>query len=95
MNYLEVFFLLQFLDFISTMIGLRLGAAEGSPFIAWLMRSSDPLTGLAVAKLIAFAWGALCLVRRKPLAIQMANYLFAGVVSWNLWQVLSLLRLPA
>jgi len=95
MNYLEVFFLLQFLDCIGTLIGLRLGAVEGSPFVARLMRSTDPLTGLAVAKLIAFAWGALCLVRRKPFAVQMANYLFAGVVSWNLCQVLSLLRLPA
>ncbi len=54
-----------------------------------------PLTGLAVTKLIAVAWGALCLVRRKTFGIQMANYFFAGVVSWNLCQVLSLLQPPA
>ncbi len=94
MNYLEVFFLLQFLDFVSTLIGLRLGGAEGSPFIAWLMRSTDPFTGLAVAKVFAVGWGALCLIRHKPLAIRMANYVFAGVVSWNLCHVLNMLHLP-
>jgi hypothetical protein len=95
MNYLEVFVLLQFLDFLSTLFGLRLGAAEGSPFIAWLMRSTGPLIGLLGAKFLAFAWCALCLVRRKPFAVKLANYFFAGVVSWNLYLVVNLLRSPA
>ncbi len=95
MNYVEVFVLLQFLDSLSTLIGLRLGATEGNPFVAWLMRSTDPLMGLLAAKFLAIAWVVLCLVRRKPFAVKLANYFFAGVIFWNLHLVVNLLRSPA
>ncbi|MDP3001363.1 MAG: DUF5658 family protein [Bryobacterales bacterium] len=87
MNYLEVFVLLQLLDFLTTLVGLRVGAGEASPFISWLMQATTPLTGLMIAKLIGVAWGAFCLLRHKPFAIRLANYFFAGVVVWNLVQI--------
>ncbi len=87
MNYLEVFVLLQVLDLLTTLVGFRVGAGEASVFISWLMRLTDPLSGLVIAKIIGLSWGAFCLWRRKPLAIRIANYFFAGVVVWNLYQI--------
>jgi hypothetical protein len=91
-TYIEVFVLLQVLDFLTTLVGLRLGAAEMSPFIAWLMRLGGPLAGLTAAKLIGLGLGGLCLWLRKPRAIQLANYYFAALVSWNMWHILVLTR---
>jgi hypothetical protein len=93
MNYLEVFAVLQLLDLLTALIGLRVGANEASPFIAWMMRLMTPLAALTVAKCIAFGWCALCLYRRKPKAIHIANYFFCGVVLWNLWHISALTRL--
>ncbi len=53
MIYIEVFIYLQLLDFITTLIGMRLGLGEASPFIRWLMHVG-PAAGLAVSKLVAF-----------------------------------------
>ncbi|MCL5746200.1 MAG: hypothetical protein M1541_20095 [Acidobacteria bacterium] len=91
MNFVEAFVLLQALDFVTTLIGLHLGAGEGSLFISWLMSATNPVAALTIAKSVGFAWGGYCLLRRKPVAIKMANYLFAGVVLSNLWQIGSLL----
>jgi hypothetical protein len=84
LNFIEVYLFLQLLDFLTTMIGLRIGATEGSPFIAWMMSLTTPMIGLAVAKGLALAWGALVLIRAKPKAMIWANYLFAVVVVFNL-----------
>lgn len=88
--YLQVFVYLQILDFLSTWIGLRMGAAEFSPFISWLMRLADPLTGLAAAKMIGFVLGALCLWINRPRVIRMANYVLGVLVAWNMYNVLLL-----
>lgn len=87
MNYIAIFVLLQLLDFLTTMAGLRIGANEASPFIAWMMRLTTPFAGLMIAKCIALGWCALCLYRRKPFAIRLANYFFGAVVLWNLWHI--------
>ena len=56
----------QALDFVTTLIGLHLGAGEGSLFISWLMSATNPVAALTIAKGVGFAWGGYCLLRRKP-----------------------------
>jgi hypothetical protein len=90
-TYLEIFVLLQVLDFMTTLVGLRMGGTELSPFIAWVMRLSDPLTGLTVAKLIGFGVVGVCLWLKRPRVIHVTNYFCAGLVVWNLYQILGAL----
>jgi hypothetical protein len=88
MTYLEVFVLLQLLDFMTTLVGLRMGGAELSPFIAWVMRMSDPVTGLTAVKLLGFLLAGVCLWLGRTRVIHWVNYIFAGVVIWNVYNIL-------
>ncbi len=87
MTALETFFLLQVLDFMTTLVGLRMGGTELSPFVAWVMEFGEVL-GLTVAKGIGFALGGYCVWARKMEVIHWVNYFFAGLVIWNLWNIL-------
>jgi hypothetical protein len=84
---LQLFFYLQLLDFMTTIVGFRLGGDEVSPFARWLTGFS-PALGLAVAKVTAFAIAGVCIIRRKDRVIRWANYFFALLVVWNLGQIL-------
>jgi hypothetical protein len=88
MTYLEVFFLLQVLDFMTTLVGLRMGGAEVSPFIGWVMRMTDPVTGLTAVKLLGFGLAGVCLWMQKQRVIRSVNYIFAGIVIWNVYMLL-------
>jgi hypothetical protein len=82
MPYLRIFLYLQVLDLLTTLIGLRSGAAEAGPFVLWLMRLG-PTTGLLLSKLVALALAAICLWW-KPRVIRWASYWYALLVIWNL-----------
>lgn len=88
MTYVEVFVLLQVLDFMTTLVGLRMGGAEMSPFVAWVMRMTDPVTGLTAVKVLGFGLAGFCLWKQKHRVIRLANYYFAGIVVWNVWMIL-------
>lgn len=92
MTYLEVFFFVQFLDFLTTLVGLRIGRTELSPFIRWLMHLG-PVAGLAAAKMVGFALGAYCVYTRRRNVLVWSNYLFAGLVIWNLYNILKAVTL--
>ena len=79
---LTVFVALQVLDILTTMLGLRLGASEGSFFLAHLMRAG-PLAALLIAKIFAVLLVALALKFKRPRMIVFLNYWFAAVVTWN------------
>ena len=87
----QVFIYLQFLDFLTTMIGLRSGAGELSPFTRWLM-AMGPAAGVMASKVIALFLVGLCVWRGRTRVVNWANYYFAGLVIWNLFVIL---RLPA
>jgi len=89
--YLEIFVYLQLLDFMTTMVGLYLGASEASPFIRSLM-SWGPALGLMSSKLIALTLAGFCLWSRKHHIIRWINYWFAAVVVWNLCVILVVAR---
>ena len=84
----QIFIYLQLLDLLTTLIGLRLGALEGSPFIRVLMHAG-PVAGVALSKLLALALGALCIYCRKYRLIQWASYWYGGLVVWNLMVMLA------
>jgi Domain of unknown function (DUF5658) len=85
---LQVFMYLQVLDALTTWLGLRMGLAEASPFVHFLMRMG-PLLGLFGSKIVAVALGAYCVWRRRFHIIALINYWYAALVIWNLTLILS------
>jgi hypothetical protein len=88
---IQIFLYLQVLDFLTTLIGMKMGLSEASPFIRWLMHL-DPGVGLALSKLIAFALGGLCLWLNKRHLVRWINYWYAGLVIWNMTVIIGVLR---
>ncbi len=87
MPFLEVFAYLQLLDFWTTLLGLKVGAYEASPFIRWMMQFGT-IPGLVAAKLGAFALAGLCVWLQKDRVVRWANYWYAGLVCWNIGIIL-------
>jgi hypothetical protein len=90
LNQLEVFLFLQLLDFMTTLIGMRMGGSELSPFVRWMM-SFDVVFGLAMVKMIGFALGGYCVLTKRLRVIGWVNIFFAGLVVWNLHNILGAL----
>jgi len=91
MAYIEVFLYLQLLDFMTTLIGMRIGLGEASPFIRALMYFG-PSAGLALSKLVAFALCGLCIWLNKRHVVRWINYWYAGLVVWNMSLIASILK---
>ena len=87
MTYIEIFFYLQALDFMTTIAGIRLGGSELSPFVRWMLQF-DTVAGLAAVKLLGFVLGGLCIWMRRTRVIVWVNYVFAAIVIWNLCNIL-------
>ena len=84
---LTVFVALQVLDILTTLLGLQLGAREGSMFLGRLMRAG-PVAALLIAKIIAVLLVAMAIKFKRPRVVVFLNYWFAVVVSWNLVVIL-------
>jgi hypothetical protein len=84
---LLVFIALQFLDVLTTIVGLRLGASETSIFVGRIL-NYGPMEGLLVSKLMAALLVAAALKFQRPRLVVFLNYWFAVVVSWNLAMIL-------
>jgi hypothetical protein len=84
---LHLFFYLQVLDLMTTLLGFKLGLAEASPFVRWLT-SFGPEAGVVASKLIAVALGAFAVWTQRFKVIRWINYWFAALVAWNLWLIL-------
>jgi hypothetical protein len=87
MTYIEVFVLLQVLDFLTTLVGMRLGGTELSPFIRWLM-NFHPVWALVAVKVLGFGLAAVCLMTGRSRVLFRINYFFAALVTWNLCNIL-------
>jgi hypothetical protein len=77
------FLYLQLLDFLTTVVAMKFGFAESSPFIRWLMHSSI-LNGLAESKLVAIGLAVVCIAVDKGYLVRWINRWYAAVVVWNL-----------
>jgi hypothetical protein len=82
-----IFVYLQLLDFLTTLVGLKLGAKEMSPFIVMLMRAG-PGTGIALSKVLALALGGVCVYAKKDHLMRWVTYWYGGLVVWNLMVML-------
>jgi hypothetical protein len=78
-----VFIYLQLLDFLTTVVAMKNGFVESSPFIRWLM-TSNYTVGLAESKIIAIGLAVLCILIRKGFLVRWINRWYAAVVVWNL-----------
>jgi len=83
MIHIQVFIYLQLLDFLTTLMGLKMGLAEASPFIRLLMQAG-PAVGLAASKLVALFLGGLCIWLNKRHLVRWINYWYAALVVWNI-----------
>ena len=81
---IQVFVYLQLLDFLTTLIGFRLGASEASPFIAKMIHATSPAIGVAASKMLGIGIGGLCLATGRGRLITWINYWYAGLIVWNL-----------
>ena len=88
---IQIFLYLQVLDFLTTLIGMKIGLGEASPFIRWLMQV-DPEVGLALSKLLALILGGLCLWLNKRHLVRWINYWYAALVAWNMALIFSVLK---
>jgi hypothetical protein len=85
----QVFVYLQVLDFLTTMVGFRIGAHEASPFIVKLIHISSPAVGVAASKVLGLAIGGICVATNRVRLLSLANYWYAALVVWNLAMILS------
>ena len=85
---IPIFVYLQLLDFLTTLIGFKLGTSEASPFIAMLIQHSSPAWGVAASKLLGLGIGGLCLLVNRPRLVTWINYWYAAIVLWNLGVIL-------
>lgn len=70
------------------MIGFRVGACEGSPFIRMLMHAG-PVTGVVLSKAIAFGIAGVCLWSGRMRVVGWINYWYAALVIWNVRIIMS------
>jgi hypothetical protein len=94
MQPVEMFMFLQLLDFLTTLVGFRLGAAEASPFVR-LLTELGPVTGVLLSKGIALGIGAACIGLRRLHVIGWINYWYAGLVLWNFGMIFRALQMGA
>lgn len=83
MAQIQLFLYLQLLDALTTLIGLRMGLSELSPAVRWML-SFGPAVGMAMCKGAALALLGLCFWLNRRRVIGWVNYLFAGIVVWNM-----------
>jgi hypothetical protein len=88
MMIVQVFIYLQVLDFLTTMVGFKVGAHEASPFIAKLIHVSSPALGVAASKVVGLAIAGLCVATNRVRLVSLANYWYAALVVWNLAMIL-------
>jgi hypothetical protein len=85
---LPVFFSLQVLDVLTTMLGLHAGAHEGSLFISRLMQMG-PLPALLLVKALASVMVLGAFATKRSRVVVFLNFWFAAVVTWNLGIILA------
>lgn len=85
---LAVFFSLQALDVLTTLLGLHAGANESSLFIANLMRMGA-LPALLLVKAFATVLVLAAFAFKRSRVVVFLNFWFAAVVTWNLGIILT------
>ncbi len=87
---MSIFFSLQALDVLTTLIGLHMGAREASFFVGRML-AIGPLPGLLISKCFAVILAAAALAFQRPRVVVFLNYWFAALIAWNLFTILTTL----
>jgi uncharacterized protein DUF5658 len=87
MAYIQFFVYLQVLDLLTTLVGLKFGVGEASPFVRWLM-NWGPAVGVALSKGLAVALAGFCVWMNKQHLVRWITYWYAGLIVWNLCTIL-------
>ena len=82
MGTLALFFYLQLLDVLTTLIGFSIGASEASPFVRMLV-AWGPVFGTVASKFGALVLLVMCFRLGKPHLIRWVNLWYAALVVWN------------
>ena len=88
MGIYQVFVYLQLLDLLTTLVGIRVGAAEASPFVRMMMHAG-PAAGVIASKVLALGIGGLCVHLNKSHVIRWISYWYSVLVVWNLMVMLT------
>jgi|SRR6478672_5918900 hypothetical protein len=88
MQYAQIFLYLQVLDFLTTLVGFKVGATEMSPFVRYLIQFG-PIAGVAASKLLALVMAGICVWLDKPHLIKWVSYWYAALVVWNICIILA------
>jgi hypothetical protein len=86
--YVQVFLYLQILDLLTTLVGLKLGISEASPFIRSLLHFG-PSFAVAASKFVAVGLAGICVGLHRSYLVRWINYWYAGLVIWNLCNILA------
>ena len=78
---MRLFTSLQILDVLTTLVGLRLGLVEGMSFVAAMMAQTNPLLGLVICKVLAFALAGVTLLLGRRVTLY--NRWFCLLIVWN------------
>ena len=84
---LQVFFYLQVLDALTTLLGFRAGLMEASPFVRLLV-NLGPSAGLLADKMFAVLLAVICVWSGRSRMIRWINYWYAALVIWNILLIL-------
>ncbi|MBI3667285.1 MAG: hypothetical protein HY236_13845 [Acidobacteria bacterium] len=74
----------QFLDIVTTILGLSVGYQELNPVVFSMIRL-DGLRGLLLSKVLALAFAGYFLYSGRVLLLRRVTVLMALLVSWNLF----------
>ena len=85
---MSVFFGLQALDVLTTLIGLHLGAHEASLFVGRML-AIGPVAGLLISKCFAVILAAAALAFQRPRVVVFLNDWFAALIAWNLLTIIT------
>lgn len=80
---LLVFLLLQAADFATTLAIIAFGGSEKNPLVIHMMALGS-IKGLVAAKALSVAIGTAAALAGKDRGIRVVNFIFVGVVVWNM-----------
>ena len=83
MSLLSIFVYLQILDFLTTILFLKMGLVEGNWVVGMLVAWS-PLLGVLLAKIGTIILALIAVHYQKIRVMRLANFGYGGVVVWNL-----------
>lgn len=82
---LVLFAYLQALDLLTTVAFLLSGVEEANPLVRYaLTTAANPLTGLAIVKILALGLGVACSLSGRRSLLRKANYAYGLLIVWNL-----------